>query len=56
MKWEKQEMEEIEDMLTSLSSLKSIANERLKETKDRLSVITNEIPDYIEIYKKMKGK
>lgn len=56
MKWEKQEMEEIEDMLISLSSLKSMANEKLKEAQDRLSVITNEIPDYVEIYKKMKGK
>lgn len=56
MKWQKQEMEEIEDVLKSLNQIKAIAKEKIKTQKDKLNVILNEMPEYIEIYKKMKGE
>ena len=54
MKWEKQKLEEIDDMLESLNSLKVLAKEKIKTAKEKIDVITNEIPEYAEIYKKMK--
>lgn len=56
MKWEKQELKELDEMLNALGSLKSMAQEKLKNAQDRLTQITNEIPEYVEIYKKMKGE
>lgn len=56
MKWEKQELKELDEMLSALNSLKSLAKDKLKNAQDKLTVITNEIPEYVEIYKKMKGQ
>jgi flagellar motility protein MotE (MotC chaperone) len=56
MKWEKQELTEIDEMLQALNSLKGLAKDKLKTAQEKLTVITNEMPEYIEIYKKMKGE
>jgi hypothetical protein len=56
MKWEKQKLEEIDDMLDGLNSLKTMAKEKLKQNKEKITTILNEIPEYAELYKKMKGE
>jgi uncharacterized protein YgfB (UPF0149 family) len=55
MKWEKQKIEEIDEMLEDLNKLKALAKDKLTSAQERLKVITDEIPNYVEIYKKMKG-
>ena len=55
MKWEKENLEEIDDMLETLNKVKFLAKDKLKNAQDKLTTITNEMPEYIEMYKKMKG-
>lgn len=55
MKWEKQKLTEIDETLENLNKLKALAKDKLKSTEERLSVLSKEMPEYIEIYKKMKG-
>ena len=55
MKWEKKEFQELEEMLESLNKLKVIAKDKLNNAQEKLKTLTNEIPEYTEIYKKMKG-
>jgi hypothetical protein len=55
MKWEKEKIEEVEEMLQDLNKLKALAKDKLTNAQERLKVITDEIPQYTEIYKKMKG-
>jgi ligand-binding sensor protein len=56
MNWEKQNLDEIDEILENLNKVKVLAKEKLKEQKDRLSTIVNEIPEYVDLYKKMKGE
>ena len=41
-------------LIENLNSLKVLAKEKLKDNKDKITNIINEIPRYAEIYKKMK--
>lgn len=54
MKWKKEKIEEIEEMIGDLNKLKSFAKDKLKLAQDRLDFLNKEMPEYVEIYKKMK--
>ena len=56
MKWEKERLDEMDEVLDNLNSLKILAKDRLKENKEKLVMLINEMPEYIELYKKMKGE
>lgn len=55
MKWEKEEIKEIEETLIALNKIKTLAKDKLSKTKDQLKTLLNEMPEYAELYKKMKG-
>lgn len=55
MKWKKEDLEEFEEVLEGLNKLKFLAKDKLASAQERLKIITDEIPEYVEIYKKMKG-
>jgi hypothetical protein len=55
MKWEKEKLEEIEEVLDGLNKLKFLAKDKLTSAHEKLKIITDEMPQYVEIYKKMKG-
>ena len=56
MKWEKEKFDEIDEALVNLNKLKVLAKDKLKDHKEKIKILTNEIPEYIELYKKMKGQ
>jgi hemerythrin len=56
MKWEKEKLDEIDEAILELNKLKVLANDKLKQHKEKLKTITDELPEYIELYKKMKGQ
>jgi hypothetical protein len=55
MKWEKEKFEDLDETLVSLNKLKALAKIRLNTTKEKLKTVLNEMPEYAELYKKMKG-
>ena len=54
MKWEKKELEEIEDVIQNLNKIKHFAKDKLQSAKEKIDFINKEMPEYVEIYKKMK--
>lgn len=56
MKWEKEKLDEIDEAILELNKLKILAKDKLKNHKEKLKTITDELPEYVELYKKMKGQ
>lgn len=55
MKWEKKQLDELEEALEGLNKLKALGKDKLASAQEKLKALTDEIPQYAEIYKKMKG-
>lgn len=56
MKWEKEKFDEIDEAIIELNKLKAMVKDKLKENREKIKILTNEIPEYVELYKKMKGQ
>ena len=55
MKWEKENFEELQETLQSLNKVKALAKDKLNMNKEKLKLLISEMPEYAELYKKMRG-